>query len=228
MPKAPDGVLDLAYARGREKKRALSYRLRRRADEVCRALERHGPGPIRDILDLGSAEGRMLKRLSERFPRARCVGLERGAELAALGRALFPELDILLGDAQNLPFPDASFDAVTAAAVIEHVPEPGAMVAEAARVLRPAGVVVLTSPHPFWERIATKLGLLADDQHTRLMNLGELSALAREAGLEVTEARRFMLSPVGMPLEMPIENLARAAGLQCLMANQLLAAQKPR
>lgn len=45
-----------------------------------------------------------------------------------------------------LPFADASFDTVLSNEVLEHVPEPGEMMAEAARVLKPGGMLVLTTP----------------------------------------------------------------------------------
>ncbi len=52
---------------------------------------------------------------------------------------------------QALPFAEASLDAVVSASVLEYVPDPGAVLAECARVLRPGGVLVCTVPdvtHP--------------------------------------------------------------------------------
>jgi SAM-dependent methyltransferase len=50
------------------------------------------------------------------------------------------------GTATDLPFPDGSFDTVVAFQVLEHVEEPGTMVREAFRVLRPGGVFIVTTP----------------------------------------------------------------------------------
>jgi SAM-dependent methyltransferase len=53
-------------------------------------------------------------------------------------------------DATRLPFADAAFDAVTMFDVIEHVPDDQGAIAEAWRVLRPGGVLLLSTPHVSW------------------------------------------------------------------------------
>lgn len=55
-----------------------------------------------------------------------------------------------VGDAEDIPLPDASFDAVVCTQVIQHTPQPWRAVAEMARVLRPGGRLVLTAPHLVW------------------------------------------------------------------------------
>ena len=49
-------------------------------------------------------------------------------------------------DVQSIPAPDASFDAILCAEVLEHLPEPIAVVREMARLLRPGGKFILTAP----------------------------------------------------------------------------------
>jgi len=52
-------------------------------------------------------------------------------------------------DIQNIPFADHSFDTVVSCETIEHVPDPGRAVQELARVLRPRGRLLLTTPNYF-------------------------------------------------------------------------------
>ena len=220
------GSLDMKYAKGRDTKKSLRYRLRRRAYEVLSAIEQFVDNPINDIIDLGAADGRMLDMIHRKYPAARCVGTEYNQELVNFGKTKFPDLELIRGDIQALDFPDDSFDVAIAAAVIEHVSDPGKAMREAKRVLRTGGIIVLTSPDPFWEHMATMVGHLKDDQHNEVMNLGQLRALGMESGFTIIKAQKFMLSPVGMPRELFVEKWMRSLHLDFMMANQLLVARK--
>ena len=99
------------------------------------------------VLDVGCGTGFHVARLRERgFD---VVGVEPGEELRSRARANNPGARIEDGDMENLDFPDASFDGVLAIEVIRHVPHPELAVAEAARVLRPGGVAIITAA-PKW------------------------------------------------------------------------------
>jgi SAM-dependent methyltransferase len=93
----------------------------------------------RHVLDVGAGEG-ALGRLLEATP-VRWVGLDRSATL--LAGAPRP---VVRGDATTLPFPAATFDAVTALYMLYHMPEPERAVAEARRVLRPGGLFIAAAP----------------------------------------------------------------------------------
>ena len=215
------GTLDQDYARQREERSALKYRLRRRADEAIRAIETFRPSPAR-ILDLGTAEGRMLSRVKARYPSSLCVGLEYSADLLALGVRLYRDLSFLRADAQRMPyFKAASFDVIVAAAIIEHLADPAGMLKESARVLKPGGILILTTPHPFWEKLAGRLGMIQGD-HQSVRGLSALEVEGREAGFSVLEARGFMISPVGFPGERLVERALRRVGLDRHLADQLL------
>jgi SAM-dependent methyltransferase len=56
------------------------------------------------------------------------------------------EAGAVQGDALRLPFPDAAFDRVIAAEVLEHIPDDAAAMCELARVLRPGGTMAVTVP----------------------------------------------------------------------------------
>ncbi len=219
------GTCDAGYHEGRQTKASLRYRLRRRCDEVVRCTHRYGPHPVNSILDVGTADGLMLARLGRAFPEAQRVGIDLSRELLETSTAV--DQTLLLADAQELPARRESWDLAVATAVIEHVPDPPRVLAGIASCLRPGGLLVLTAPDPFWEHVATLVGHLADEQHHEVMNLERLSGLCTEAGLQVMEASKFMLSPVGMPFELAVERIVRGMGLNFMFANQVVAARKP-
>jgi SAM-dependent methyltransferase len=64
-----------------------------------------------------------------------------------IGLDITPHTNVdVVGDAQTLPFTDNCFDTVLCNEVLEHVPEPSRLMAEVARVLRPGGFLLLTTP----------------------------------------------------------------------------------
>jgi ubiquinone/menaquinone biosynthesis C-methylase UbiE len=221
-----NGILNPEYAADREKKRSLQYRLARRSEEVVRAIEKHSAIPPSSVFDIGTADGRMLKKIREEFPDSVCVGLEYSSGLLRFGTRLFPELLFIQGNATSLPCREKFADVAVATAVLEHVSRPELMVQEVRRILKTGGLAILTTPDPFWERVATKVGHLKGDRHNRLFTLQELTALINDNGLSVLEAYKFMISPVGLPKERAVENFIRSIGMEFLMANQLVVARK--
>jgi SAM-dependent methyltransferase len=64
--------------------------------------------------------------------------------VSQLGLHSLPKLPVLQMDAAKMEFPDQHFDVVFSRAVFEHLPDPGAVIAEISRVLKPGGVMFLT------------------------------------------------------------------------------------
>lgn len=119
---------------------------RRRAAWLLAELQAQVP-PGGRVLDVGCGQGFYLPlyaRLGlsatgvepDPIPRA-----EAAAKAAALGFGL------LDAPAERLPFADASFDAVVLSEVLEHLPDPALALSEAARVLGPGGLLLVTVPH---------------------------------------------------------------------------------
>ena len=221
---SPMGVYDVDYFIGRQRKRQLIYRLRRRTDEVEAALRRYGDGPLQIVVDVGTADGLMLDDLRRRMGPLTFLGVDLSFVLlrANLTDGVFKAQ----GDALHMPVKTGIADAVIATAVIEHVPDASAMLRECARMLRPGGLLVVTTPDPFMERVASVIGVLKEAAHQRTFNLAELRQLANEHGFVVLEARKFMFSPVGFPAEKVIERVLGPLGLSLIMANQLLIARR--
>ena len=220
------GTLDKSYHLGRKTRRSLLYRLNRRTREVIRSIKHYYVGTAEDIIDLGTADALMLAMIKDTFPSVQCMGVEYSQELVEANSDT--RVIVVRGDVNYLPVPSDSFDIAIATAIIEHLPHPRGMLEEAKRVLRQDGLLILTSPHPFWERVARMVGHLAEDRHCKLMTLKELVSLFGEIGYEVLEQKKFMLSPIGMPLETLVEGVVRSCGLSFLFANQLVIARNKK
>jgi 2-polyprenyl-3-methyl-5-hydroxy-6-metoxy-1,4-benzoquinol methylase len=91
------------------------------------------------------------------------------------------------------------FDTIAALALIEHVSDPGDLLAQWAGMLAPGGAIVLTTPHPSFEWVHTLGANLrifsshAHEEHEELLDRGRLQALADGAELEIETYHRFLL-----------------------------------
>lgn len=97
------------------------------------------------ILEIGSGHGRMLHHLLSRGFDVR--GVELSPSRIAEGRRLYGDLPYTLVTGPELPFEDASFDAVLSFDVFEHIPNIDHHLREVSRVLRPHGRYLLQTPN---------------------------------------------------------------------------------
>jgi len=93
----------------------------------------------------------------------------------------------LRADALALPFPDDSFDRVIASEILEHVPQDALAIAEIFRVVRPGGMVAVSVPRRWPERICWALSDAyheVEGGHVRIYRGHQLLAALEAAGLE--------------------------------------------
>ena len=98
------------------------------------------------LLDIGTGTGRLLELLAPRVTSA--LGVDASRSMLALARARLakPGLThcaVRLADMYRLPLPDAGYDAVILHMVLHHAEDPTGTLAEAARVLRPGGTLIV-------------------------------------------------------------------------------------
>ncbi len=142
-------------------------------------LPRHGR-----LLDVGCAAGFFLAE-------ARAFYEVQGVELSAWSSAYARDrlgLTVFTGSLQQATLPAAHFDIVTLWDVIEHVPDPVPLLAEAARVLQPGGLLVL-STGDWGSDYARSRGadwhLLTPPWHLSFFSRETMARAAQRAGLRV-------------------------------------------
>jgi SAM-dependent methyltransferase len=158
------------------------------------------------LLDVGTGPGYAAQRARERG--ALVTGVDIAEEMVALARSRSGAIRFLRADAEELPFPDRSFDALVGNLVINHLPRPEHAVREFMRVLRRDGTVALTS----WDLPERNrfLGILTDaladcgvarprdppagPDPYRFADDDEFRALLRAAGLEDVAVRSVSLT----------------------------------
>ncbi len=180
-------------------------------------VQAHIPLDAGRILDLGCSSGRLGEAIKARQP-AEVVGVElepvyADAARRRLDQVIVADLERLfaeVGAADGL----GSFDCVVVADVLEHLRDPGAVLAAARSHLRPGGTVVISLPnvrywHTFW-----MLGVrgtwprddfgICDRTHLRFFTLGDALELLTGAGLRVgTVAPVLRLHPWRTHLRCP-------------------------
>lgn len=111
---------------------------------VIRLAEAHAARhPLRLHLDVGAGSGRLIELFRQRF-RTESAGCDYTEELIKLPGQ---KIEVVNLNHENLPYPDASFDVVTATEVVEHLEHCRQTLREFFRVLRPGGVCILTTPN---------------------------------------------------------------------------------
>lgn len=150
--------------------------------------------PEDSVLDIGCGTGLLLSMFTAR----RRTGCDLSPELL---RQIRPAgVELVQADAERLPFDGAIFDLVYSINLLEHVPQPGRVVREALRVLKPAGTLLLVTPNgdlAWFLELADRLKLKVPEGPHRFLTNRELRDILREAGADVTACGKMVLFPKG-------------------------------
>ncbi|MDJ0950675.1 MAG: metalloregulator ArsR/SmtB family transcription factor [Alphaproteobacteria bacterium] len=170
-------------------------------------IDRLSEQPIDDLLDIGTGTARILELLGDRVQRG--VGIDQSREMIAVARANLEAAGlrncvVRHGDMYQLPWPSAAFDAVTLHLVLHYAEVPADAIAEAARVLRPGGrlVIVDFAPH--------EVESLRDEHAHRRLGFAddEVEAWYGKAGLATKDITHLK----GDPLTVSVWSAGRPAG----------------
>lgn len=150
------------------------------AAELC---SRAGLTPAR-VVEIGCGDGALLSALSDRWPTARFDGFELSAPAIeiARGRAIARVERLEAYDGSRIPVEDGTYDLAILSHVLEHVPDPEPLLAEAARVAKHVLVEVPLENNRSAARPA-KRAISASIGHLHAFDRAAVRALARRAGV---------------------------------------------
>ncbi|MBK7770916.1 MAG: class I SAM-dependent methyltransferase [bacterium] len=193
------------------------------------------PGGLRGrrILEVGAGTGRDAVALAAAGATVVTIDYVKGSlgltqKAAAQARA---DVTAVCGDGLGMPFPDGAFDVVFHQGLLEHFREPGFLLRENVRVLKPGGYLVVDVPQTFHYYTVGKQVLIALNRWfagwETQFTIDQLEKLAREQGTTITRSygdwmvpglwyralRKILLTRTGVKLPMrpePLPALARA------------------
>jgi SAM-dependent methyltransferase len=177
-PAGPEGALPLTGERTIPGLAEENYWFRRH-EVVYQRLRDRCAG--REVLEAGCGEGYGADLIAD--VARRVIALDYDEATVAHVRARYPRVDVRHGNLAELPLVDGSVDVVVNFQVIEHLWDQPQFVAECLRVLRPSGLLLMSTPN----RVTFSPGrdTPINPFHTRELNAGELTELLESAGFTI-------------------------------------------
>lgn len=195
------------------------------------------------VLEIGCGRGDFTCWLAKQTYRpAEIVAADFAATAVRKGQAFANEQHLTgirweVGDIQAISHPEACFDTVISCETIEHVPQPRQALSELARVLKPGGRLLLTTPnyfgvygvYRFYMRLTGRKYTEVGQPINNFMLLPLTRAWITSTGLRVTVVDgigHYFLFPGRLPKEMPVFNNPRFL-MRWIGLHSLVIAEKP-
>lgn len=149
--------------------------------------------PFHDLLDAGCGPAPMVSLLAEKYPDRHYTGLDlTPAMIEQAKKKNIPNAVFVVGDCENFPFADNSFDAIICSMSFHHYPNPQAFFNSVQRCLRPGGRLILRDVTTdskivrwFMDKIEMPLANLIGHGDVRVPAREDIMACCKKAGLKV-------------------------------------------
>ena len=152
-------------------------------------------GKGQPVLDIGCGNGYIMGNLKANS----VIGIDQCFEMLAQGN----NKNFLCADAENLPFPKDSFDAVYSVDLLEHIPNPDIMVKESSRVLKDNGKLIIITPNGdlgWFLEILDRLKLKTPEGPHKFLRFNELRRLLENGNFNAIKHEKFLFFPKDLPL----------------------------
>ena len=183
--------------------------------------------PNASILELGCGNGATGAAAKRAGKCGRYVGIEMFEPEALQAAEVLTRVHVGNVETLELPYEEATFDALIMSEVLEHLIEPDVVLTRLVRLVKPAGLVYASSPNiahwkPIWDLIQGRFEYqqqgLMDRTHLRWFTPASFRRLFQNAGVEVDSLRPYV--PVTKPKALLFGLLgARYAHLSCSQMN---------
>jgi 2-polyprenyl-3-methyl-5-hydroxy-6-metoxy-1,4-benzoquinol methylase len=166
--------------------------VRARLAEVVAALD-----PYRRAnrwLDVGCGAGTLMRAAADAGWQVEGTEVSEGAA----GAVRAARFDVHVGDLSAIDLPTAGFDVVSLVEVLEHVPDPDALLARVAELVRPGGAVYVTTPNGrgiSGRALRERWSVVAPPEHLQLFSVPGLRSLLSRSGFEATKAQAHGVNP---------------------------------
>jgi ubiquinone/menaquinone biosynthesis C-methylase UbiE len=180
-------------------------------DAVVRALRADAPARI---LDVGCGTGLLAQRLARELPASRVTGCDFSRGMLRQAGAHAGPRAWVQGDAQRLPFADASFDAVVSTEAFHWFPDPAAALGEFHRVLGARGRLLLAFVNPPFAALGRASRVLSRwlGEPLRWPTPGALRRDVEAAGFAVASQRRVFRLPAPLLFPAVLTDAVRVGG----------------
>ena len=144
-----------------------------------------------DILDVGCGTGRLLRKIRERWPYARLIGVDPAEGMVKKARQMMPDSTFIVSPAESIPLPDTSVDLIFSTTSFHHWSDQLQGIREIRRVLRPGGqfFVADVTPLPFFLRFVHR-------GHGQIRTQNEARKMFEQVSLEVQTQQRLLLGHI--------------------------------
>ncbi len=143
------------------------------------------PQSEKKILDVGCGTGYFLRACSEIGLES--FGIDISQEAVKVAKQNSPASKILVGQGENLPFPDQIFDYITCLGSLEHFLDLEKGLSEMVRVAKPRAkfLIVVPNQNYFWDKVLHKRGTKQRDYQEELKDLDSWEKLFENYGLKI-------------------------------------------
>jgi ubiquinone/menaquinone biosynthesis C-methylase UbiE len=166
--------------------------------DVLAELERED---FSDLLDCGCGTAPMLSLLKKKYPKKNYTGIDLTPKMIEVAKAKnMPGVELIVGDCENLPFPENTFDVVICCQSFHHYPNVQDFFHSVYRVLRPGGRLILrdmtaisAAARWFMNKVEMPIINLTGHGDVHVYGRDEVKKLCNNAGLdmELFEKRGF-------------------------------------